>query len=247
VKSFVTFITIVNRSFWGSGRPRVPGGPFQKLGGFAPDLLEGSPGPPGPPSPYQNSNFYKPPNCSQAWGLGPSMSPNHSNLYCLVTSMSPKPMNFFGPAACISQTPESHRLKVSGRRRNTSKSGHNRSESLCAGFWAPCRIFWAWFGFASGPNPVRNRRFPAGSLNIFGALVAQPSLVSQNLSPEFIFVDLCSAFQTGAVENGPGPNCGRTTTQKRLKTDPKPTKLEHFWGPLSSAKRSQDSIRVDRP
>ena len=33
-------------------------------------------------------------------------------------------------------------LKVSDRRRNTPKSGQNRSESLCAGLWAPCRVFW---------------------------------------------------------------------------------------------------------
>ena len=62
----------------------------------------------------------------------------------------------------------------SDRRRNTPKSGQNRSESLCAGLWAPCRVFGAWFGFVLGPNPGRNRRFPAGSLNIFGALLAQP-------------------------------------------------------------------------
>ena len=65
-------------------------------------------------------------------------------------------------------------LENSDRRRNTPKSGHNRSESLCAGLWAPCRVFWAWFGPALGPNPARNRRFPAGSLKVFGALLAQP-------------------------------------------------------------------------
>ncbi len=40
----------------------------------------------------------------------------------------------------------SHSLKFSDRRRNTRKSGQNRSESLCAGLWSPCRVFWAWFG-----------------------------------------------------------------------------------------------------
>ncbi len=50
-----------------------------------------------------------------------------------------------------------HSLKVSDRRHNTPKSALNRSESLCSSLWAPCRIFW-------GPNPARNRRFPAGSL-----------------------------------------------------------------------------------
>ncbi len=61
----------------------------------------------------------------------------------------------------------SHSLKVSGRRRSTPKSVQNLSESLCAGLWVPCRIFWVWFGAALGPNPVGNRRFPAGSLESF--------------------------------------------------------------------------------
>ncbi len=51
----------------------------------------------------------------------------------------------------------------------------NRSESLCTGLWAPCRICSTRFGPALGPNPVRNRRFPTGSLKVFGALFAQPS------------------------------------------------------------------------
>ncbi len=37
-----------NRSLWGSGRPRGPRRPFQKVGGFAPHILGGFPGPPGP-------------------------------------------------------------------------------------------------------------------------------------------------------------------------------------------------------
>ncbi len=41
------------------------------------------------------------------------------------------------------------------------------SLSLRAGLWVPCRIFWVWFGPALGPNPDRNRRFPAGSLEVF--------------------------------------------------------------------------------
>ncbi len=45
------FFRIGNRSVWGSGRPRGPGRPFRWVGGFAPHLLEGSPGPPGPPRP----------------------------------------------------------------------------------------------------------------------------------------------------------------------------------------------------
>ncbi len=33
------------------------------------------------------------------------MSPNHINLYVLVTSMHPNPINVWGPAAFIPQTP----------------------------------------------------------------------------------------------------------------------------------------------
>jgi hypothetical protein len=64
----------------------------------------------------------------------------------------------------------SHSFKVLERRRNTPKAGQNRSESLCAGLWAPCRVFWAWFGPALGPIPVRNRRFSAGSVKLWGPL-----------------------------------------------------------------------------
>ncbi len=35
---------------------------------------------------------------------------------------------------------------VSDRRRDTPKWGHNRSESLCDGLWAPCWVFWIRFG-----------------------------------------------------------------------------------------------------
>ena len=45
------FLTVGNRSFWRSGRPRGPGRPFRWVGGFAPNLSEGSSGPPGPPRP----------------------------------------------------------------------------------------------------------------------------------------------------------------------------------------------------
>ncbi len=65
-------------------------------------------------------------------------------------------------------------LIFSDRRRNTPKSAHNRSESWCAGLWVPCRIFWVWFGLALDPNPARTRRISAGSLQVFGALFAQP-------------------------------------------------------------------------
>ncbi len=66
--------------------------------------------------------------------------------------------------------------QISDRSRNTPKSAQNRSESLCAGLWVPSRTFWAWFVPALGRNPARNRRFPAGSLKVVGALVAQPRI-----------------------------------------------------------------------
>ncbi len=40
--------------------------------------------------------------------------------------------------------------------------------------WVLCRIFGSWFGPALGSNPIRNRRLPAGSLQVFGALFTQP-------------------------------------------------------------------------
>ncbi len=64
----------------------------------------------------------------------------------------------------------SHSVKVSDRLRDTSKSVQHSSESLCADLWVPCRVFWVWFGPALDPNLVQNRRFPAGSLKVFGAL-----------------------------------------------------------------------------
>ena len=57
-------------------------------------------------------------------------------------------------------------------RRNRAKIVRNRCAPVC-GYRA------RYFGLGSaqlwGPNPVRNRRFPAGSLRVFGALLAQPS------------------------------------------------------------------------
>ncbi len=55
------------------------------------------------------------------------------------------------------------RATSSDRRRNTPKSAHNLSESLCAGLWVPCQIFWACIDPALGTIPVRNRRSLAGS------------------------------------------------------------------------------------
>jgi hypothetical protein len=76
----------------------------------------------------------------------------------------------------------SHNLKVSDRRRNTPKSSQKRSESLCAGLWVHCLIFWAWCGPAFGPNAARNRRFPVGSFKVFGAPLAQPN--NNNRTPQ---------------------------------------------------------------
>ncbi len=74
-------------------------------------------------------------------------------------------------------------LKVSDHCGTTPKSGQNRSDSLCAGLWAPCLVFRAWFGPALVPNPVRNRRLPAGSLKVFGAPLAQLSPGNPALGP----------------------------------------------------------------
>ncbi len=70
----------------------------------------------------------------------------------------------------------SHSLRVSDRRPNTPKSAQTRAESLCAGLWVTCRIFLAWFGPVLGPSPGRNRRFPAGSLQVFGPLNSSAEL-----------------------------------------------------------------------
>ncbi len=89
-------------------------------------------------------------------------------------------------------------LKVSDRRRNAPKSAQYRSESLCAGLWAPCRIFWAWFGQALGPNPVRSRRFPAGSYKDWVAFriaqqgasntVVSPMVFAPSMRTHYVFV-----------------------------------------------------------
>ncbi len=49
----------------------------------------------------------------------------------------------------------SRSLKVLDRGRNTQKPVRNRSESCCAGLWAPCRVFWAWFGPAGFRLDIR--------------------------------------------------------------------------------------------
>ncbi len=45
----------------------------------------------------------------------------------------------------------SRSFKVLDRGRNTQKPVRNRSESVCAGLWAPRRGFLAWFRFVRGP------------------------------------------------------------------------------------------------
>ncbi len=94
---------------------------------------------------------------------------------------------FSGPAVLGSVAPErahpitfffsaelSHNFKVSVCRRSTPKSGQNRTELLCAGLWASCRVFWAWCGFDSGPNPGSKSEISGRILKVFGALLAQP-------------------------------------------------------------------------
>jgi hypothetical protein len=74
---FFNCFRIRNRSFLGSGRPREPGRPFQKAGGFAPHLLEWSPGPPGSPrppkwpisDPEKIEQIYSHPKCSHVWSV----------------------------------------------------------------------------------------------------------------------------------------------------------------------------------
>ncbi len=68
----------------------------------------------------------------------------------------------------------SRSLEVSDRGRNTQKPVRNRSESVCAGLWAPLQVFLAWFRPVWGPNVAPSRRFPAEFLKMFGALLAQP-------------------------------------------------------------------------
>ncbi len=53
--NFFNCSRIGNRSLWGSGRPRWPRRPFQKVGGFAPSIFwSGPPGPRGRPHPQND-------------------------------------------------------------------------------------------------------------------------------------------------------------------------------------------------
>ncbi len=64
----------------------------------------------------------------------------------------------------------SHSLEVSDRRRNTPKSGQNRSELVCASLWAPSADFWfgfVQFGTDLGPKSAISVRIPEnGSVRI---------------------------------------------------------------------------------
>ncbi len=127
-----------------------------------------------------------------------------------------------------------------GSSSNSPKSAQKRLESLCAGLRVPCRILWASFGPALCPSLVRTRRFPAGSLKVFGSLLAQPSLVPLNRSPDLISVDLCSMFQAGASGNGPGPKFGRKPTPNR------PT-LKVFGALLAQSRRAVSTLQKIDP
>ncbi len=50
------------------------------------------------------------------------------------------------PPPSIDSAELSHSSQVLYRRRNTPKSAQNRWESVCAGLWVPCRVFWVRFG-----------------------------------------------------------------------------------------------------
>ncbi len=122
-----------------------------------------------------NAPFAQSPGCADGCVRGAGSPRNRGRLGggsppWSLTPRLPKPP--LGPTRNSAEL--SHSSKGSGRRRNTPTSAQNRSESLCAALWIVCRIFWAWFGPALGQIPIRNRRFPAGSFPVFGALVARP-------------------------------------------------------------------------
>ncbi len=127
-------------------------------------------------------------------------------------------------------------MKFAYRRRNTTKSGQNRSESLGAGLWVPCRLFWAWFG-------ARKRRFPARSVKMCGPLLPQPILAGSSgtwtgpkIGPHCRHrprPPLCRHWDPRAIETHGYPkptkthenlqNIQKTTPQKPSQTFPKPT------------------------
>ncbi len=79
---------IGTRSFWGSGRPRGPRRPFQKVGGFAPHLFEGLPGPPGPSRPQKRTHKIRP-ECLQVPGPAVFMDACYVYLGCPVQGEGP--------------------------------------------------------------------------------------------------------------------------------------------------------------
>ncbi len=63
-------------------------------------------------------------------------------------------------------------VKVLDRGRNTQRPVRHRSESVCAGMWAPPRAFSAWFRPVWEPIWATNRRFSDGFKQVFGAVGA---------------------------------------------------------------------------
>ncbi len=104
----------------------------------------------------------RPPPCPRGRHWGPRSVPNIENLGRSILTPSPLPSCPIPPPVVSAEL--YHSLKVSDRGQNLPKLAQNGSESLCAAWWAPCRIFWARFGTAPGPNPIRNRRYQAGVL-----------------------------------------------------------------------------------
>jgi hypothetical protein len=62
--------------FWGLGGPGGPKQPFQKVGGFAPKLLEWFLGPPGPPRPHNSAISGRP---QKRFPAGPKISGRPQN------------------------------------------------------------------------------------------------------------------------------------------------------------------------
>ena len=65
-------------------------------------------------------------------------------------------------------------LRVWDRGRNAKKPVRNRSESVCAGSWAPPWAFWDSLFPVWEPIWAPKHQFSAGFVEAFGALFAQP-------------------------------------------------------------------------
>ncbi len=72
-----------------------------------------------------------------------------------------------------------------GSSSTTPRSGQNPSESLCTGLWVHFQVFGIQFNPVLSPNPIRNRRFPAGPFEMFGARAAQPRRASSY--PSYVY------------------------------------------------------------